>query len=140
MTRLSWKLAGGAFGVAALLAMSTQFADAAPTRISGPTNLRQGPGLNFGVIATVPAGSVVDVIRCGPEWCNVSWGGRPGYMIARNLGVGGPGPGGVGPGPVAVAPPPPVVVEPYPYYGPYYGPGFYYGPGYYYRRWGWRRW
>ena len=64
-------------------------AAAAPATVGTNTNLRQGPGTNFGVIMTVPGGSVVDVIRCGGEWCNVMADGRPGYMIARNLGLGG---------------------------------------------------
>ena len=71
---------------------------------------------------TVPGGSVVDVIRCGGEWCNVMADGRPGYMIARNLGLGGPAPVAVvrraGGG---------RRTRPYYGYGPYYGPR-YYGP------------
>jgi uncharacterized protein YraI len=134
MTRLTWK---HALGVAALLALFAGSANAAPATVGTNTNLRQGPGTNFGVIMTVPGGSVVDVIRCGGEWCNVMVGGRPGYMIARNLGLGG-APVAVAPGPVVVAPPV-VVVGPRPYYGygPYYGPRRYWGgPRYYgYRRW-----
>ena len=134
MTTLTWK---HAFGAAALMTLLAGAANAAPATVANNTNLRQGPGTNFGVIMTVAGGSVVDVIRCGGEWCNVLADGRPGYMIARNLGRGGPVP-------VAVvgAPPPVVVVGPGPYpYGPYYGPRYYYGPGFYYgpRRY-WRRW
>jgi hypothetical protein len=58
-------------------------------------------------------------------------GGQPGYMIARNLGMGAPVR-------VVTAPPPVVVVDPPIYYGYrpyYYGPRFYYGP-----RRPWRRW
>jgi uncharacterized protein YraI len=138
MTRLTWNFARGTIAAAALTALSAASAAAAPATVATNTNLRQGPGTNFGVIATVPGGSVVDVIRCGPQWCNVMAGGRPGYMIARNLGGGG--------APVAVvgAPPPVVVVGPGPYYGygPYYGPRRFYGPGfgYYGPRRYWRRW
>ena len=135
MTGLISNLARGALCAVAITAMSASLADAAPATVATNTNLRQGPGTGFGVIMTVPGGSVVEVIRCGGEWCNVMAGGRPGYMIARNLGLGGPAP-------VAVARPPVVVVAPGPYYGygPYYGPR-YYGPGFYYgpRRY-WRRW
>jgi hypothetical protein len=132
MTRLTWKLGGGALGAAALVAVSAGWASAAPATVATNTNLRQGPGTTFGVIMTVPGGSVVDVIRCGAEWCNVMADGRPGYMIARNLGLGGPAPIVVRP-----APPPVVVVGPGPYYGygPYYGPRYYYGPRRYWRRW-----
>jgi uncharacterized protein YraI len=133
MIRLTSALALGA----AALSLLAGSANAAPATVASNTNLRQGPGTNFGVIMTVPGGSVVDVIRCGAQWCNVMAGGRPGYMIARNIGMGGPAPVAV------VAPPPPVVVVgpgPYPY-GPYYGPRRFYGPGFYYgpRRY-WRRW
>jgi hypothetical protein len=132
-------LARGALCAVVLTAGSVGLANAAPATVGTNTNLRQGPGTNFPVIMTVPGGSVVDIIRCGGEWCNVMANGQPGYMIGRNLGRGGPAP-------VAVvgAPPPPVVVVgpgPYPYgpyygYGPrYYGPGFYYGPRRYWRRW-----
>jgi uncharacterized protein YraI len=128
---LVWNFARGAMFAAAVTAVSAGLATAAPATVASNTNLRQGPGTNFGVIMTVPGGSVVDVIRCGGEWCNVMADGRPGYMIARNLGMGGPAPVRV----VRVAPP--VVVVPGPYYG--YGP-YYYGPRRYwygprYRRW-----
>jgi len=137
MSKVTWGLAHRAICAAALIAASAELANAAPARVATNTNLRQGPGTNFGVIATAPAGSVVNVIRCGIEWCNVTWGGRPGYMIARNLGIGGPAPVRV------VRPAPPVVVvEPtYPAY--YYGGPYYYEPRYFYgprRYWGWRRW
>ena len=133
MRGLISNLARGAFCVVALTVMSAGLANAAPATVANNTNLREGPGTNFGVIMTVPGGSVVEVIRCGGEWCNVMADGRPGYMIARNLGMGGPRPVAV------VAPPPVVVVGPGPYYGPYYGPRFY-GPGYYGPRRYWRRW
>ena len=137
MTRLTWNAARGALAAAALIAVFAAGAAAAPATLATNTNLRQGPGTNFGVIMTVPAGSVVDVIRCGGEWCNVMAGGRPGYMVARNLGGGAPVPV------VRAAPAPLVVVEPAPVYYGYYGPRYYYGgPGFYYgpRRYWYRRW
>jgi uncharacterized protein YraI len=138
MTRLTWNFTRGTIAAAALTALAAGSAIAAPATVGTNTNLRQGPGTNFGVIMTVPGGSVVDVIRCGAEWCNVMAGGRPGYMVARNLGGGGGAPVAV------VGGPPVVVVEPGPYYGygPYYGPRRFYGPGYGYYgpRRAWRRW
>src|ERR1700754_4554580 len=100
MTRLNWSFARGTIAAGALTALAAGAASAAPATVGTNTNLRQGPGTNFGVIMTVPGGSVVDVIRCGAEWCNVMADGRPGYMIARNLGGGG--------APVAVVGAPPV--------------------------------
>jgi SH3-like domain-containing protein len=131
---MTWNLVRGAVGAAAALAITASLANAAPATVGTNTNLRQGPGTNFGVVMTVPGGSVVEVIRCGGEWCNVMADGRPGYMIARNLGLGGAAPVAV----VRAVPPPVVVVGPGPYYGygPYYGDGPRYdGPRRYWRRW-----
>ena len=132
---VSWKFVRRAFCAAALTVIAADVASAAPARLATNTNLRLGPGTNFGVSATVPAGSVVDVIRCGAQWCNVLWRGRPGYMIARNL-------IGPGPGPAVAVAPAPVVVGPPVYYGggPYWGPRYYYGPRIYGTRRYWRRW
>jgi len=137
--------------VALLLAAAADAAAAEPALAIANLNLRQGPGLNFGVLVTIPGGSTVDVAGCSGDWCNIRWGGRIGYVVGRNLDMGGPPPlpgAGRGPGPVVVGPPPPevylgppaVVVEPPDYYdGPgYYGPG-YHRPGYYYGP-RWRRW
>jgi uncharacterized protein YraI len=113
--------------------------------VTANVNLRGGPGTDAEVITTIPAGSRVRVTDCSGEWCMVTWNGRSGFAIARNLDIGGarqarsfrapPGyPGGppavyeAGPPVIYGAPayyPPPVVV---------YGRG-YYGPRYY----GWRR-
>jgi hypothetical protein len=136
MTRLIGRLARVAVGAVAIGLLFAELANAAPARVASNTNLRQGPGVSFGVITTVPGGAVVDVIRCGGAWCNVMAGNQPGYMIARNLvGAGVPV---VGAPPVVVVSPPPVYYggyRPY-YYGPrFYGPGFYYGPRRYWRRW-----
>ena len=132
-----WNFAGRAICAVALTVLAAELASAAPAQVATNTNLRLGPGLNFGVVATIRAGGVVDVIRCGAQWCNVLWGGRPGYVVARNLAGGEPGPVGV----VGAAPAPVVVVGPPVYYGPgpYWGPRYYgYGPHGYGPRW--RRW
>jgi hypothetical protein len=103
-------------------------ASAPPAVVNTNVNLRQGPGTNYTVITTLPAGTPVDVGNCGGQWCQVSAQGQNGYVIASSLGQGGPPPGGPPPGYA----PPPVYYGPPPYYGPYpYYPG--YGPYY-----GWR--
>src|SRR5262249_17373789 len=113
-----------------LLALSADLASAAPARVRTNTNLRQGPGTTYGVTATVPAGSIVEISRCAAGGCTANWRGRVGYMTASNLDLGAPGP-------VAVAPPGVVYPEPPIVYGPvYYGPRYYWGPRYRY----WRRW
>jgi len=130
---------------------------AAPARsaaVTAAVNLRGGPGTDQEIITTIPAGSTVRVASCSGEWCEVTWNGRSGYAIARNLNVGGPrqaggyGPqpgypdrrqpgyaDGYGPEPGAVYEAPGYYAPPAVVYGPaYYGPRVYYGPG-----WGWRR-
>ena len=111
-------------------------------------NLRSGPGTDAEVIATIPGGSRVQIASCDGEWCAVTWNGRSGYAIARNLGAAPrqarayrPQPG-YAEGPPGYEDGPPVIYGAPRYYGPpavvygpgYYGYGGYYGPGY-----GWRR-
>jgi uncharacterized protein YraI len=130
---------GGIICAAAFLAVSVEMATAAPARLAVNTHLRMGPGTRFGIITTVHRGAIVDVIRCTALWCNVLWHGRPGYVIARNLGR------RAAVRIVRPLPPPPVVIVGPPFdYGPYYGPYYYgyYGPRFYYgprrrRRWRW---
>jgi len=107
-------------------------AAAAPVVLATNLKLRTGPGLNFGIITVMPAGATIEVVSCGPGWCNVNFGGQGGFADSRYLGAGGPVPVAVA-APVVVAAAP-VVVAPYPYYYRYrWGPR-----GYYYRRYGWR--
>jgi uncharacterized protein YraI len=95
-------------GLAAVLfALSVDLASAGPARVYSNTNLRQGPGTNYAVIATVPGGGIVEVSQCAAEWCTAHWHGRVGYMIATNLDL--------RPGPVA---PPAVVYSDPLIYGP----------------------
>jgi uncharacterized protein YraI len=120
----------GLVGLATLLlGLSVAAAAAAPGRVFSNTNLRQGPGTTFGVVAVVPGGTVLEVTGCSGEWCTANWQGRVGYMIATHLDLQA--------GPVA---PRVVTVYPEPYiYGPpyFYGPRIYIGPRYHYYR---RRW
>ncbi len=119
----------GLVGLATLLlGLSAATASAGPAQVFSNTNLRQGPGTNYGVVAVVPGGSLVEVTGCAAEWCTTHWRGRVGYMIATHLDQ--------------RAGPPPVAVYPGPYiYGPpyYYGPRVFIGFGSRYRHYG-RRW
>jgi uncharacterized protein YraI len=132
--RSAFKLSWLALGAGMFVALSGGLASATPALAISNTNLRQGPGTNFGVLATIPGGTTVDVRRCTGEWCTVTFGGRIGYAIARNLDLGG----GSELAPLP-APPAPVYYRPVPLgiYPPisYWGPGYYWGP-----RYGWRRW
>jgi uncharacterized protein YraI len=114
--------------------------------VTATVNLRSGPGTDSEIITTIPAGSAVRITSCNGEWCEVTWNGRNGYAIARNLSSGGPRQArAYGPPPryaEGYEPEPPVVYGAPGYYAPpavvygptYYGPRVYYGPG-----WGWRR-
>jgi len=69
--------------------------------VTATVNLRSGPGTDQEIITTVPARSMVQVSGCTGEWCEVTWNGRSGYAIARNLSIGAPrqaGPYGPQPG------------------------------------------
>jgi hypothetical protein len=103
-----------------------------PGVVNTTVNLRQGPGTNYTVIIKIPAGAPVDVSGCSGQWCQVSFQGQNGYVIASSLGQAGPpgGPPGYPPPgyPPPGYPPPPGYGAPPPYYGPYYyGYGPYYG-------------
>jgi uncharacterized protein YraI len=115
--------------------------------VTATVNLRSGPGTDSEIITTIPAGSTVRITSCSGEWCEVTWNGRSGYAIARNLSAGGPRqarPYGPQPGYAeGYGPEPPVVYGAPGYYAPpavVYGPAYYYGPRVYYGPgWGWRR-
>jgi uncharacterized protein YraI len=94
----------GSVGLATLLlGLSVAAAAAGPARVYSNTNLRQGPGTTFGVVAVVPGGSLVEVSGCSGEWCTTNWQGRVGYMIATHLDLQA---GAVAPRVVAVYPEP----------------------------------
>lgn len=79
---------------------------ASAATVTGDLNLRSGPGTNYRVIDTMPAGAQVRVIGCGGAWCRVNWRGAVGFASANYLGEGG----AYAAAPVYVepAPPPPV--------------------------------
>jgi len=124
-------------------------AQAPPAVVNSTVNLRQGPGTTFTVINKIPAGTPVDVGNCSGQWCQVTWQGQNGYVIATSLAQndGGAPPPGAPPA-VAGGPPPPgydgpVYAAPPPYYGPYYygyGPYYGYRPYYGYGYGGHRHW
>jgi len=110
-----------------------------PAAVNTNVNLRQGPGTSYTVITTIPAGAPVEVSGCSGQWCQVSFQGQNGYVIASSLGPGGPPPGGPPPPPPGYYPP--GYIPPPPYYGPYYygyGPYYgrpHYGGGYWHHHW-----
>lgn len=117
---------------ASLIALSSGCVSAAPGFVNTTVNLRQGPGTSTAIVAKIPGGAAIEVAGCSGAWCQVSYAGKNGYVIASALGQAGPPAGGPPPGapPPGYGPPPAAVyVAPPGYYGPYY-----YGYGPY---WGW---
>jgi hypothetical protein len=68
------------FLAAAALAASIYPAAAYQAYVVGPANVRGGPGVRFPVVATVPAGSVLDVGLCRRAWCEVQFMGGAGFI------------------------------------------------------------
>src|SRR5215469_7422712 len=68
--------------------------------VNANVNLRRGPGTNYTVITLIPAGAGVGIGDCNGGWCQVTYQGQDGYVIATSLGQGGPpGPQPAGAGP-----------------------------------------
>ena len=132
---------------AAMLMALGAAASAKPFTLPSETNLRSAPGTTSDVVTLMPKGANIEVGDCDAGWCKVTYDGKEGFAIARNVGL-APRPAprrytreyyADDDGPVVyedpgyVPAPPPVYYGPYPYGGPYWGPGW----GW---RGGWRRW
>ncbi|MGA0532155.1 SH3 domain-containing protein [Hansschlegelia sp. KR7-227] len=81
--RLKTLLATGA------LLASTGAALAATATATADLNVRSGPGTNYAVVDTMPAGETVNVIGCSSGWCEISMGGGSGFASASYLDIGG---------------------------------------------------
>jgi len=124
-TLLRSALAGAGFAV-----ISAGAALAYPASVMVDLNLRSGPGTGYGIVATMPAGAIVDVQNClSNGWCQVSFSGGLGYASGNYLAGAQSQPGAVvvDSGPDYIAP------EYYEYayqYPPYWSNGsFYYWYG-----------
>lgn len=97
----------------AFVALAGLFASGAEARSAHTTadlNLRTGPGTQYQIVATMPAGSRVDIGDCAEGWCAVDWRGRDGY--ASMVGLAG---GRAEPAPEVL-----VIDPPYPYRAGHY--------------------
>jgi uncharacterized protein YraI len=123
-------MAAGALA-GALVWSSAAFAS--PGMATGDVHMRSGPGTQYPVITTIPAGAPVDVMGC-QSWCHVAFDGREGYASGRYIANGYNAPRAYYYRP---APPPPVYFgNGYPWWHRHYhhhhwhgGPGFYFGFG-----------
>ncbi len=70
-------------GAGAALLLSAGAAGAAT--VTSGLNLRSGPGTDYRVIDTLPAGAQVAVLGCSGSWCRVDWNGESGYASASYI-------------------------------------------------------
>lgn len=78
--------------LAALLSVASAPAIAAaamPAVTTANVNLRAGPGTNYPVVVTMPAGARVVSYGCvsGYTWCDISWGSERGWVAASYMQV-----------------------------------------------------
>lgn len=71
--------------------LSAAVAKAETAVVSLDLNLRDGPGLEYPIIATMPGGSPVDVRGCHVGWCRILWAGYEGFASETYLDFGGYG-------------------------------------------------
>jgi uncharacterized protein YgiM (DUF1202 family) len=113
----------------------TSSATAKPIATLAETNLRKAAGTDSEVVVLIPKGTTVEIGKCSSGWCEASFDGKDGFVIARNVGLAPPPTPRRGPPQVYYEEEvvgPPAVYRPAPYY---YRPHYPYG--YYYRPWGW---
>lgn len=75
-----------AFAAISLIAL-TAAASAKPVTLSSETNLRAAPGTKSDVVTAMPKGAAIEVGDCDAGWCKVSYDGKEGFAIERNLGA-----------------------------------------------------
>ena len=92
---------------AAILMLSVEYSAAAPALATSNVNLRNGPGTTYTVVMTIPGGSNLDVNSCNAGWCQVTYQGQNGYVIATSIDQGGSAPPGAPPPPGMAGPPGP---------------------------------
>lgn len=70
---------------AGLIALSAA-ASAKPVTLSAETNLRAAPGTKSDIVTAMPKGAAIEVGECDAGWCKVTFDGKDGFAIERNLG------------------------------------------------------
>jgi hypothetical protein len=61
-----------------------------PGIVTRQVNLQQAPTSESAVLASIPRGRAVKVEKCTNGWCYVSWNGRSGYILAKDVSIGVP--------------------------------------------------
>ena len=74
----------------AVLAVAASPAFAEQGQNTWTTYLYQGPSTHYMVIGEVPQATAFDVIGCKDAWCEVSFEGRRGFLMAEVVATGDP--------------------------------------------------
>ena len=110
-------------GAGAALLLSASAAAALPAVAQTDLTVRSGPGTQYPVVGSIPAGKTVEAGSCTRNWCQVSFSGGSGYVNRRYLAMAGAVPS------VGVAVAPAYTYDDYAYADDYYDNGYTYGPG-----------
>ncbi len=68
----------------------TSAATAKPIATLAETNLRKAAGTDSEVVMLIPKGTTVEIGKCSSGWCEASFDGKDGFVIARNVGLAPP--------------------------------------------------
>jgi uncharacterized protein YgiM (DUF1202 family) len=85
MTRFIMPLSRTALAAVTMIAF-TAAASAKPVTLSSETNLRTAPGTKSDVVTAMPKGAAIEVGECDAGWCKVTFDGKDGFAVERNLG------------------------------------------------------
>lgn len=97
---------------------------AVPGEVHTTVNLREGAGTTTPVLGKIPNGSAVEVVSCDGDWCQITWQGKKGYIIATSLAQGAAPPSTTGAVPRGGPPPGGPPVAGYPGRPPMPPPGY----------------
>ncbi|MGA0562334.1 SH3 domain-containing protein [Ancylobacter sp. VNQ12] len=84
---LPYASAGTNYRLATAAAQPTRYGAAYGGAVAGggttmaAVNVRSGPGVRYGVLGTLPAGSPVTIVSCAGAWCQTQYG----YVSARHV-------------------------------------------------------
>ena len=74
--------------IAMLSVLSANASTVNPFVLEGSLNVRTGPGVQFRLLGSIPAGEYVYIGNCIPaphHWCAVTWNGIHGWASGRYL-------------------------------------------------------
>lgn len=79
-----------ALAAATILGAGSSTAFAEQGQNTWTTYLYQGPSTHYMVIGEVPQATLFDIIECKDAWCEVSFGGRRGFLMSELVATGDP--------------------------------------------------